>query len=338
MTTEMLAARLALGERKLHLATVPIPEPGPREVRVEVAAAAVCLSDVHFIDGSLTPPHLVGDVVTLGHEVAGTIDAVGPGVRGWRPGMRVVLLPGQIGADGAIVTRGADFDGGWAQFVIARRDTLVRIPDELPFEQAATIPDAVSTPWAAITGTARVQPGEAVGVWGVGGLGTHAVQLLRIAGAALIVAVDPRATAREQAISFGAHAAFAPDDPELPRFVTERTRGRGLNAAFDFAGVPSVHGQALGLLGRFGRLVLVGMWDGPVTIPSGAALSYYGQAVLGHLGSEVVHLETLVAMAGRGELDLSRSVGTVFDLADVGQAVERLRSGGHSHARLLLRP
>jgi D-arabinose 1-dehydrogenase-like Zn-dependent alcohol dehydrogenase len=340
VTTQMLAARLALNEHKLRLELLPVPEPGPREVRVRVAAAAVCLSDVHLIDGSLTPPHPTGDVVTLGHEVAGTIDAVGPGVRGWRAGMRVVLLPGQLDADGAVVTRGMDFDGGWAQFVIARRDTLVRIPDELPFEQAAAIPDAVATPWAAITGTARVRPGETVGVWGVGGLGAHAVQLLRMrmSGSALLVAVDPRPSARERALSLGADAAFAPDDPALRRFVTEGTRGRGLDVAFDFAGVPAAHGQALELLGRSGRLVLVGLWDGPVTIPSGAWLSYLGQSVHGHYGSQIVHLEELVRLAGSGELNLSRSVGEVFDLSDAEHAVARLRSAEHGHVRLVLRP
>jgi D-arabinose 1-dehydrogenase-like Zn-dependent alcohol dehydrogenase len=275
--------------------------------------------------------------VTPGHEVAGTIDAVGPGVRGWRQGMRVILLPGQLRGDGAVVTRGMDFDGGWAEFAIARRDTLVRIPDELPFEQAAIIPDALSTPWAAITGTARVQPTEHVGVWGVGGLGAHAVQLLCMSDVGLLVAVDPRASARERALSLGADAAFAPDDPALAQRVAESTQGRGLDAAFDFAGVPAVHEQALGLLGWCGRLVLAGMWNGPVTIPSGARLAYLRQSVLGHYGSEMVHVEQLVRMVADGTLDLSHSVGEMFDLTHAEAAVDRLRSGEQSQARLVLR-
>ncbi|MGW7546544.1 alcohol dehydrogenase catalytic domain-containing protein [Streptomyces sp. NPDC054770] len=333
----MLAVRLNVQERTLRLERLPVPEPGPREVRVRVAAAGVCHTDVHLLDGSLPPPHLRGGVVTPGHEVAGTIDAVGPGVRGWRPGMRVILLPGQLRGDGAVVTRGMDFDGGWAEFAIARRDTLVRIPDELPFAQAAIIPDALSTPWAAITGTARVRPGEDVGVWGVGGLGAHAVQLLRLSDVGLLVAVDPRASARERALSLGADAAFAPDDPALDRYVSESTQERGLTAAFDFAGVPAAHEQALGLLGWSGRLVLAGMWNGPVTLPSGARLAYLRQSVIGHYGSEMVHVEQLVRMVADGTLDLSRSVGEMFDLADAEAAVDRLRSGEQSQARLVLR-
>ncbi|HEX3784807.1 MAG TPA: zinc-binding dehydrogenase [Pseudonocardiaceae bacterium] len=338
MTNGMLAVRLDLTERRLRLETVPVPEPGPREVRVRVAAAGVCLSDVHLIDGSLTPTYLPDESVTLGHEVVGTIDAVGPGVRGWKPGLRVVLLPGHLRTDGAVLTRGVDFDGGWAQFVIARRDTLVRIPDGLPFEQAALLPDAVSTPWAAITSTARVQPGEAVGVWGIGGLGTHAVQLLRLIGASPVIAVDPRPSARERALSCGADATFAPDDQELDRFVATSTDGLGLNVAFDFAGVPRAREQALELLGRFGRFVLIGMTPEPMTISSSIRFSYLRQAVLGHYGSEMEHLEQLVGLAGRGDLDLSRSVTDVFDLADAERAVERLRDGDESTIRFILRP
>src|SRR5690242_1465873 len=195
----MLAARLHLGpQRRLELDDVPTPEPGPDHVLVKVEAAGVCLSDVHLIDGTLTPVMLAGDVVTLGHEVAGTVHTLGPGVTSAKVGDRVLLQAGEL-RGGAVFTRGVDYDGGWAEYTLARVDTLVPIPDDLPFEQACFIPDAVSTPWAAITATAQVRPAEPAGVWGVGGLGAHGVQLLRMVGAAPIVAVDPLPAARERA-------------------------------------------------------------------------------------------------------------------------------------------
>ncbi len=196
----MLAARLHLGpNRSLELDEVPVPEPGPDHVLVKVEAAGVCLSDVHLIDGTLTPLFLEGDVVTLGHEVAGTVHALGPGVTKAKVGDRVVLQAREA-RGGRTYTRGVDYDGGWAEYTLARIDTLVPIPDDLPFEQACFIPDAVSTPWGAITATGEVKPGEPVGVWGVGGLGAHGVQLLRLVGAAPIIAVDPLPAARERAL------------------------------------------------------------------------------------------------------------------------------------------
>src|SRR5262245_29881067 len=180
----MLAGRLEVSTLKFAVREVPVPEPGPGQVRVRVRAAGVCLSDVHLIDGSLTPAFLDGDEVTLGHEVAGEIDALGPDVPGpWVAGQRVTLQAGErCGACAeclrfrqciAVRTRGVDYDGGWAEYVLANHHTLVAIPDEMPFDQAAIVPDAVSTPWGAITGLGRAAvPGRPAGVWGVGGLGT----------------------------------------------------------------------------------------------------------------------------------------------------------------------
>ncbi|GHE73255.1 hypothetical protein GCM10017771_97020 [Streptomyces capitiformicae] len=178
----MLAGRLHLDTHAFAVEEVPVPTPGPGEVLVEVRAAGVCLSDVHLIDGSISPEFPVDSVakaraVTLGHEVAGVIHAVGPGVaEEWAPGARVVLQAGQPcgGCGGCLrssscrqpLTRGVDYDGGWAQYAVARQDTLLAIPDDLPFDQAAIIPDAVSTPYAAIVETGAVRPAQAVGIWG----------------------------------------------------------------------------------------------------------------------------------------------------------------------------
>ena len=139
----MLAARLDVKTLTLSLDDVPIPEPGRGQVRVKVRAAGVCLSDVHLVDGSVRPLHLRQDKVTLGHEIAGTIDAVGPGVVTYPVGQRVVLQAGEEHA-GVLYARGVDYDGGWAEYTLATATTLVPIPDDLPFEQAAIIPDAVA--------------------------------------------------------------------------------------------------------------------------------------------------------------------------------------------------
>lgn len=224
-----------------------MPVPGPGEVLVEVRAAGVCLSDVHLIDGSLSPGFPVDAVansraVTLGHEVAGVVHTLGPDVQGlWEPGQRVVLQAGQAcGECGGCLrrtscrqplTRGVDYDGGWAQYAVAREDTLLLIPDSLPFDQAAIIPDAVSTPYAAIVGTGAVRPAQAVGIWGAGGLGAHGIRLARMVGAAPVIAVDPLASARERALAFGADIALDPASAGFAEAVDQATGGRGLQVA-----------------------------------------------------------------------------------------------------------
>jgi D-arabinose 1-dehydrogenase-like Zn-dependent alcohol dehydrogenase len=333
----MLAARLNVKTLTLSMDDIPIPEPGPGQVRVKVRAAGVCLSDVHLIDGSVRPLHLAHDTVTLGHEIAGTIDALGPGVVSYPVGQRVVLQAGEERA-GVLYARGADYDGGWAEYTLATATTLAPIPDNLPFEQAAIIPDAVSTSWAAITATAQVRPAEAAGVWGVGGLGAHAVMLLRLAGAAPVIAVDPLPAARARALEFGADLALDSADPELAVQIRRETGDLGLAAAFDFAGVPAVQDQALGCLGEAGRLVLVGITGKPLTISDSRTFGYLNQQVRGHYGSAPEHVTELVMLAGRGRISLARSVSDVLPLSEAPKAVERLRRKEGNPIRLVLRP
>ncbi len=335
---QMLAGRLNVATGTFELREVPVPEPGNGQVRIKVEAAGVCLSDVHLIDGTLRPVHLPGDEVTLGHEVAGTIEALGAGVEGLVEGQRVLLQAGEQTRDGTILTRGVDYDGGWAEFALARHDTVLPIPDSLPFEQACIVPDAVSTPWAAVSETAATRPGEAVAVWGAGGLGAHAVQLLRLLGAAPIIAVDPVAAARERALDLGADLAVDPAAADFRDVVMAATDDLGLDVAFDFAGVSAVRDQAFTVLGQFGRLVLVGLANAPVTLPHDTFFSYMQQRVLGSYGSRPEHLEQLVKLVSRGRLDLSGSVSDVLPLSEAADAVRRLESKEGSPIRLILKP
>ncbi|MET8145386.1 zinc-binding dehydrogenase [Sphaerisporangium sp. NPDC005288] len=331
----MLAARLHIPSREVRVEKVPVPEPGFGQVRVRVRAAGVCLSDVHLADGTLTPKLLVGDVVTLGHEVSGVIDALGEGVTGWTVGDPVVLQAGEPDRFG---TRGVDFDGGYAEYTLASVRSLVSIPAGLSFEQACIIPDAVSTPWAAITATAAVRPGEAVAVWGVGGLGAHAVQLLRLVGAAPVIAIDPLPAARRRGMNAGADAVLDPADPQLGETVDTLTRGLGLDAAFDFAGVAHARDQAMALLGRGGRLIVVGLANEPLTVPSDLGLAHFGQSVRGHFGSQPDHLHQLIDLTARGRLDLTGSISDVLPLTEAQAALHRLASKEGDPIRLILRP
>lgn len=333
----MLAGRLNVRTREFAVVEVPTPVPGPGQVRIKVGAAGVCLSDVHLIDGPLRPLYLGGDEVTLGHEVAGTVDLLGPDVSTWQVGQRVLLQAGELRGE-TVYTRGVDYDGGWAQYALARQDTLVAIGDDLPFEQACFIPDAVSTPWAAITATAEVVPAHSVGVWGAGGLGAHAIMLLRVVGASPIIAVDPLPTARERALAFGADLALDPSDPTLEQKITQATGGAGLSYAFDFAGVQAVREQAIHTLGRLGKLVLVGLTDKPVVIADGTRFSYLQQQVLGHYGSEPAHVQQLVTLINTGRVEFSRSVSEVLPLTDAPIAIDHLRNKVGNPIRIVLTP
>jgi D-arabinose 1-dehydrogenase-like Zn-dependent alcohol dehydrogenase len=327
----MKAGRITVSTRKFEVIDVPTPSAGAGQVRIKVGAAGVCLSDVHFLEGILSPGYLTGDVVTLGHEVAGTIDQIGAGVVSCSIGERVVVIAGERNGSNQITTLGFDYDGGWAEYVVMNSELVLPIPDSLPFEQAAIIPDAVSTPWAAISSTGKIQAGESVAVFGVGGLGIHAIQLLKIIGCSKVIAIDPREDARANAIARGADFAFAPDDPELKKH-------RGLHAAFDFAGVTPVRKQALSMLGEQGRLIIVGIANEPIVIPSDMAFTYMRTQILGHYGSEAHHVSELIEFARQGKLDLSHSVSEILPLSQATEAIEKLAKKIGNPIRIVLKP
>ena len=327
----MRAGQITVSTRAFGVVDVPTPEAGAGQVRIKVAAAGVCLSDVHLLEGILSPGYLIGDHVTLGHEVAGVIDQVGAGVTTVAVGERVVVITGERNSAQQVTTMGFDYDGGWAEFVVTKAELVATIPDSLPFEQAAIIPDAVSTPWAAISSTAKMQPGESAVVFGVGGLGIHAVQLLKLIGCSKVIAIDPREDARANALARGADYAFAPDDLEIKNH-------RGLNAAFDFAGVTPVRKQALSLLGEQGRLVIVGIANEPIVIPSDMAFTYMRTQVLGHYGSEEHHVRELIEFARQGRLDLSQSVTEVMPLEKAAEALDKLANKIGNPIRIVLKP
>ena len=326
----MRAGRISVSRRAFEVVDVPTPDAGAGQVRIKVGAAGVCLSDVHFLEGILSPGYLEGDHVTLGHEVAGTVDQVGAGVTTSAIGDRVIVIAGERNAHQQITTMGFDYDGGWAEYVVTKAELVAKIPDSLAFEQAAIIPDAVSTPWAAITSTGHIVAGEKVAVFGVGGLGIHAVQLLKIIGA-FVIAIDPREDARANALARGADCAFAPDDAQLKKH-------RGLNAAFDFAGVSPVRKQALSMLGEQGRLVIVGIANEPIVIPNDMAFTYMRTQIMGHYGSEAHHVVELIELAVSGRLDLSHSISEVLPLERAADALDKLANKVGNPIRIVLKP
>ncbi len=333
----MRAGRFNVVSRTFAMVDLPIPKPSENEVLVKVMAAGVCLSDAHFLDGILAPSSLESDAVTLGHEVAGIIEEIGSSVTNFQLGDHVVVVAGIRDQNGKLRTQGFDYDGGFAEYVICLAENLISIPLALPFEQACIIPDAVSTPWAAITQTAQMQSSESAAVFGVGGLGFHAVQLLKVVGCS-VIAIDPSEFARNRALEIGADFAFDSKDPDLIAKVRSATSGTGVDAAFDFAGVSSIRKQALSMLAEGGKIVIVGIANEPIIIPSDMAFAYRRTQILGHYGSEKFHTKEIIQMVSDGALDLSTSISKILPLERALDAMTQLREKVGNPIRIVLKP
>ena len=347
LPTTMRAERFYADTKTVVVEDVPIPEPGPGEVLVKVAFCGICHSDISLINGTF-PAQI--PVVTQGHEASGTIAKLGPDVPGWSVGDRVIVAAGRpctecpncLHGDPAhclqIKIMAFAYDGAWAEYTLARAAGLTRVPDNVPLEQAAILADAVSTPYGAVVHTGKVGIGESVGVWGVGGVGTHIVQLARLVGAAPIIALDINEAVRDRALELGADYAFDSRDPDVNERIAELTAGRGLDVAFDAVGLKVTFEQALGCLTVGGRLVGVGMSAESPTIGPTSFFGLTKKQVLGHLGYDNADIATLAKLVSLGRLDLSRSISRVIPLEDIREGIEMLERADGNPIRILVAP
>jgi threonine dehydrogenase-like Zn-dependent dehydrogenase len=347
MAPTMRAERFYADTKKVALEDVPIPEPGPGEVLVKVAFCGICHSDLSLINGTFPAQQ---PVVTQGHEASGTIARLGPDVTGWAEGDRVVVAAGRPCQRCPNCRRGDvlnclriqlmafAYDGAWAEYTVAQAAGLTRVPDNVPLEQAAILADAVSTPFGAVVRTGKVAIGESVGVWGVGGVGTHIVQLARLVGAVPVIAMDINPAVLDRALDVGADYAFNSRDDALPDKIAEVTGGRKLDVAFDAVGLKATFEQALDCLTTGGRLVGVGMSAESPTVGPTAMFGLTRKQVLGHLGYQNVDIETLAKLVSNGRLDLSRSISDIVSLEDLSLGIGKLERQEGNPIRILVKP
>lgn len=347
MADTMLAERIQIDTKKITVEEIPIPEPGPGEVLIKVAYCGICHSDLSLIHG-VFPTHL--DVVTQGHEVSGTIAALGDGVTGWAVGDRVIPSSGKpcgvcrkcrMGDPSNCLNlqlMAFEYDGGWAQYVKVPAGGMTRVPDGVDMKQAALLADAVSTPFGAVVRSGQVHPGNAVGVWGLGGVGTHVVMLSKLAGAVPIIAIDIDDGALERAQSVGADYAFRSDDPQLVEKVHEATGGRMIDVAFDAVGLTSTTRQAVETLDNNGKVVVVGMSAQDIVAGNSTEFALKRKHIIGHLGYKAQDISMLAEMLKYKRLDLSRSVSGVIPLRDIEKGIAQMEDRDGHVIRILVDP
>jgi len=342
----MRASKFSAPGAPLTVEECPVPALDAGEVLVRVMAAGVCGSDVHMWRGIVPVRQLP---LTLGHEMAGTVEAWGPAVAGWGPGDQVIVRAasgcGECGAcsDGRdnLCSRqgvlGMDLDGGFAQYVRAPAANLVPLPQGISFEAGAILTDAVATPYHAIVNRGGLHAGESVAVFGCGGLGVHAVQLARLLGAATIVAVDVRRPARERAERAGAGTVIDAAESS-PAKEIQRLADGGVDLALDFVGKAETVSQAVRSLRPGGRAVVVGMGTEGIALPPPSLFAWREHAVLGSFGSTLHDLEQVIEFVSSGRLDLSGSITARLPLSGVNDALRILEDPVGDHVRIVIVP
>ena len=307
----MKTVRLVAPGRPLELHDIPVPVPGPEEVQVRVHAAGICHSDVHYRAGVSPAGPLP---LTLGHEVAGVVEHTGESVMDFQPGERVCLhylatcggCPWCLGGHEQFCRSGQMIGkhrpGGFAEYIVVPARNALVLPAAISFAHGAVLMCSSATALHALR-KARLQPGEDVAVFGLGGLGASAVQLARALGAATIYAVDLNPAKLALARRFGA----VPVDARAVDPVAEILRltcGRGVQVALELIGLPLTMQQAVRVLGKMGRAALAGLTPQPFSVNSYTELINQEAEIIGvsdHLAREIPEL---LRFAAGGQLDL----------------------------------
>lgn len=318
-----------------ELVEVPKPTPGPGEVLLKVTAAGACHSD-EFIMGTSAEDYYFKPVpLTLGHEVAGTVAEVGPGVTGVELGESVIVYgPWGCGrcyacASGeeqncelGMKAPGIFSDGGMAEYMLvddARH--LVSIGDLDPVKNVS-LTDAALTPYRAITSALpHLTPGTTAVVIGSGGLGHVAIQLLKALTQSTVVVLDVADDRLAFAKEVGADHAFL-SNPDAIASVKQITRGLGADAVFDFVGIQPTADLAAGMIRTAGQIVVVGVAKGAVPIgQTTVPLDVNGRAI--NWGSRTELME-VVELAKRGAISIHVEE---YSLDQAVEAYENLHAG-----------
>ncbi len=270
----MKAARLHAYGNPLVLEDVPTPEPGVGEVLVRVDGAGFCHSDIHVIDGDIRV--LPRMPLTLGHENAGHVAAVGANVRTVREGDKVAVYGGWgCGRCDYCVTGHEQLcqtpewaglsmhDGGYAEYLLVPHERYLIRLERLQPREAAPLTDAALTPYRAIRKAAPfLEPDHYALVIGLGGLGQYGVKLLQVLSGCPIIVADVSAPKLKLARQMGAAAAFDSRDAGILDRIKEVTRGRGVSASFDFVGAEPTLALAIAATRSMGKVTQVGLAGG----------------------------------------------------------------------------
>lgn len=350
----MKAAVLREVATPLVIEDITVDRPGPREVLVRTAAAGVCHSDLHFAEGSEATPL----PCVLGHEAAGVVEEVGPGVTEVAPGDHVVSCisifcgtceyclggrpslcragdttrpeggPSRLSRDGAFVDQLLGV-GAYAEKMLLHERTVVKIRPDVPLDRAALVGCGVVTGVGAVFNTARVTPGSTVAVIGCGGVGLNCVQAAALAGAAQVIAVDKVPEKLALARTFGATDVVDASAGDAVAAVVELTGG-GAHYTFEAIGSKATVEQSFMMLRPGGTATIIGV------LPEGATVEFPGTEFLlerkvqgSALGSNRFRIDVprYLDMYLRGRLKLDELISQRIRLDQVNDAFRAITEG-----------
>ena len=350
----MKAAVLREVGKPLEIEEIQISNPGPREVLIKTAAAGVCHSDLHFIQG-LYPTVFP---IVLGHESAGVVEQVGSDVTYVKPGDHVITclsvfcghcehcLSGHMSrCNSAEVRRPKDQPprlsqndatmyqfahlSSFAEQMLIHEHGLVKIREDMPLDRAALIGCAVTTGIGSVIHTADVEPGSTVAVIGAGGVGLSCINGAAIAGAGRIIAIDMVESKLEMAKEFGATDVVNASEGDVVAKVMEMTGG-GVQYSFEAIGLKQTAEQSFEMLCAGGAATIIGMIPPGVMIELSGATFLQEKRIQGSMmGSNRFRIDMprFVDFYLAGKLHLDQMISKRIALEEINSAFDDMQTG-----------
>jgi succinate semialdehyde reductase (NADPH) len=355
----MMAAVLDAAPGGLRIEQIPVPEPRAGEVLVRVKACGVCHTDLHVMKAEVAFP----TPAVMGHEISGTVAALGPGVAGPPVGTPVAsafIMPCGFcrfcgwGRDDLCESffamnrlKGTLYDGtsrlrrsdgspiamysmaGLAEYAVVPATDVFPLPDSLPLEESAILGCAVFTAYGAVRHGADLRGGERIAVIAVGGVGLNVVQIASAFGASQIIAVDVRDDKLEVARQAGATDVVNSTTSDAVARVRELTDGQGVDVAFEVLGLTQTFIQAFECIRDGGRMVAVGIAPGKTTAPVEITrLVRRELRIIGSYGARTrADMPEIIRLAERGIFRPEKMVTKRYPLAEADAAYSALARG-----------
>ena len=311
----MKAVRLIEVNHPLQMQDVPMPTVGEGDVLVRIKASGICRSDVHYRAGKSPVWPLP---MTLGHEIAGSVEQVGKQVTTVKVGDRVCLHyllscgdcyycstgNEQFCLQGSML--GHYSDGGYAEYIAVPERNAVHLPIEIPFDQGAILMCSSATSFHALR-KSRLTAGETVAIFGAGGLGISGIQLAQAFGALDVYAVDINAEKLRLAEKYGAIPVNARSSDPVAE-ILGLTHNKGVDVSLELIGLPQTMRQAVQCLAVMGRAVVAGISDTPLEINTYQELLGKENEIIGTNDHLLQELPLLIELARRGKLNLSDAI------------------------------
>jgi S-(hydroxymethyl)glutathione dehydrogenase/alcohol dehydrogenase len=347
--------------KRIEIEELDLDGPQEGEVLIRYTHAGLCHSDIHIAHGDL-PARLP---MVLGHEGAGIIEEIGPGVTRVKAGDKVVcsFIPNcgvcrycatgrqSICDMGATILEGylpgprfpmtgprGEYGamcmiGTFSQWGTISQTSVVKVDDDMPLEKAVLVGCGVPTGWGSAVNTANVAPGDTVAIFGIGGIGINAVQGARYAGAKNVVAIDPLENKREKAMELGATHAFATAE-EAQAAINDMTRGQLADSAILTVDLMTAEVVEAGFnaIGKGGTVVVTGLnkLEIPTITVSGSILTLFRKTIKGSLFGDcnpTTDIPKILGLYQAGDLKLDEIITRTYTLEEVNEGYDDLLAG-----------